>query len=238
MSKTFLELTNQVGRNMRRSGGNVAAYAAVDVNSDQVVIQQAINDIKRDVEDSWKWNILRKTVTFASVALTGTYDTSSLAIVTSDPVVTTDRSFLLTDNRGRPMFFDVTTSLQGFRLAQRTRDGLTSMRRQGTVGTPIPGDFAVYPSGNGLTIEFLNTPSSIRNYSGEFYIPQDDLAIATDPMYVPWRPVVLGATAMAMEERGEEFGEAAQRYWDRYDEALAESIAKDMEATDAVMYST
>lgn len=236
MAKTFIQLINLVGRNVRRSGGAVAAYTTLDADSGEIIIQEAINEAKRQVEDAWKWRSLRTTITFPSIASTASYDTSSLSVVSSDPSVTNDRSYLVYDALRRPQFFDVTTSLAGFRLKVLTHDEAVAWRRYGTNDVSIPGEVAVYNNGSGLVCVFPQAPSGVRNYSFEAVVPQEDLDATTDTLTVPYRPVVLAATALALEERGEEFGNAAQRYWDRFESALASAIASDMEDADATAY--
>lgn len=225
MAKTYIQLINEVGKNLRRSNGTT--YTTLTQDQNAVSIAQFLNQAKRLVEDRWKWHQLRKTVTFDSVGGTATYDTSSLSIVTSDPTVTTDRTHLLYDARRQPLFWDVTDANAGFRLSEVTREHALNCRRLSTENVSKPWQFASYQNGSGLTILFPYAPEGVRNYSFEAYIPQDELASTSTTLECPWRPVVLAATAMACEERGEEFGNPGTRWWDEYEIALGAAISSD-----------
>jgi hypothetical protein len=47
--------------------------------------------------------------------------------------------------------------------------------------------------------------------------------------------VVLAATALACEERGEELGMSATRWWEQYDNAINEAIGRDMTEEDTIL---
>lgn len=234
MAKTFLQLTNLVGKNLRRSSGST--WTAIDTNADQRFIEQAINEAKRMVEDSWKWDVLNQTVLFPSVASTRKYDTSDLSVITSDPLVTTDRAYVKRDQRGRLQVWDITTGKE-FRLSEITREVAEHRARTQTNEVAIPGAVAVYQNGSGLTVEFADTPTGARNYSLQAVIPQDDLALATTELTVPWRPVVLAATALSAEERGEELGMEASTWWNQYENAFGAAISQDASEEDFQLYA-
>lgn len=228
MAKTLLQLTNEVGKNLRRSTGST--YTSITQNQDAVFIVQAINEAKRMVEARWKWDVLTDTITFPSVASTDTYDTSSLSIVTSDPTVTRTRAVLLLDQFGRPQFYDVTDT--AFQMQVITREQVYRKQLEYTSTFAKPQEVAVYQNGTGLTVHFAHTPSAARNYSFQCYNPQDDLTTASDTLTAPEKPVVLAATAIAVEERGEELGMQSSRYWEQYEDALGEAMSIDSTAAD------
>jgi hypothetical protein len=224
MAKTLLQLTNEVGKNLRRSTGST--YTSITQNADVVFIVQAINEAKRMVEDDWESDILVKPITFSSVAGTHAYDLSDLAVVTSDPDVTTDRSTILRDKKQyRIQAFDVTDN--EFQMRECSREYAQRQETLNTTNVSIPGVFSIYPNANGLTAHFPFAPDSIRNYKLYCKVPQDDLALAATEITVPWRPVVLAATAIAVEERGEELGMDASRWWEQYEKAFGSMVARE-----------
>jgi hypothetical protein len=229
MAKTLLQLTNEVGKNLRRSTGST--WTAIDTNADQIFIQQAINEAKRMVEDSWKWDVLNDTILFPTAASTREYDTSSLSVVTSDPTVTTERSAVLRDQKGRLQMWDITSGAE-FRLNERTREYAEHYQRVQTTEIAIPGAVAIYQNGSGLTVQFVDTPSGARNYAMNCRIPQDDLTVAGTEIKVPWKLVVLAATALSAEERGEELGLDAKTWWDQYENAFGAAISQDSNEED------
>jgi len=224
MAKTLLQLTNEVGKNLRRSTGST--YTSITQNADVVFIVQAINEAKRMVEDDWESDLLIKPITFSSVASTHTYDTSDLAVVTSDPTVTTDRSAIIRDKqRYKMQFYDVTDN--PFQMLECSREYAQRCETLSTVDVATPSFVAVYPSTNGLLVHFPYAPSGVRNYKFYAKIPQDDLADASTEIEVPWRPVVLAATALAADERGEELGLDSKTWWDQYEKAYGSMVARE-----------
>ena len=236
MAKTAIQLVNDVAGNLRRKGPTgVTAYTTLTQDFDAVFLTAMVNLAKREVESRWKWDCLRSTVTFDTVAATRTYDTSVLATVSSDPVVTTNRSYLLYDRWQRPMFWDVTSGHEG-RIVVRPRDDIEHIAAVvPTQQIAIPGMVAVYQTGAGLTVNFGYLPSGIRSYSFKAIIPQADFSVTTTEILVPHEPVVLLATAMCLEERGEEFGGSPERWHDKYDECLGSIIGPQVNAEDMVM---
>lgn len=221
MAKTYLQLVNLVHGYLR--GPTVTE---VNADADTIIIANFLNQAKERVESAWKWNILRKTITFNGSASTYTYDTSDAGVATVNQ--TNERSVLLFDQENRPLFWDVTSGGE-FRLEAISRERAQSIYRLDQSTTTSPSQFTAYRLGSGLTIFFPVAPSGTRNYSFEAYVPQAELSAKTDELTVPWRPVVMLATSLAAGERGDEFGAAQQMYMDLYEDAIATEIAFDQE---------
>lgn len=235
MAKTALQLLNEVGKNLRRSTGST--YTTLTQNADAIFIMQAINEAKRMVEDAWKWSVLQTEITFSSVGDTAAYDLSQTAIVTSaDTTVTIDRSEEVEDFAGRLQAWDVTDSI-GFRLSKVSKSWAEGIRNNSTQSIEKPDRVAIYPNGNGLTVLFPYAPAGVRNYKFIIKNPQEDLASASTTLLVPWQPVVLAATAIAFDERGEELGGDSNRWWERYENAFGSALARDSEASDFMLVS-
>lgn len=230
MSKTYLQLVNEVSKKLRR-----ATYTSVSQDTNAVFMAQAINQAKRLVEDRWKWNQLWRDITFTSAAAVYTYDTGAAGGLALAPDVTNDRSFLLYDEHRRPLFWDITTPTNGCRMRECTRSHAEHIRNLQNVGVSIPDIMTVYQNGDGLTVLFPYPPLSARNYLFKAYVPQEELLTATEHMDVPWRPVVLAATALCCEERGEELGMTAARWWDEYEMALGAAIGHDSKDEDMTL---
>jgi len=235
--KTFIQAINDVGKHMRRSDGT--SFTTVNQDADVIFIAAAINIAKDMVEGESQWESMLVDVDFPSVIGVQTYDTSDLTVVTSDPIVTNKRSQIKTAPSGHTQFWDITTNNQ-FRLRRRTRSWVSHIRRL-HVSTRIsrPRVFAVYPLGDGLTIEFAFDVDSIRSYTFQVYNPQAELTTAATVIEAPWRPIILAATALVAEERGEELGMEASTWWERYNSALSQALVIDMfSAEDATLIAT
>lgn len=229
MAKTLIQLCNDVGKNLRRSTGTT--YTTLDQNQDVVLIVQMINEAKRMVEDNWNSDVLVQSITFNSVADQREYDTSSLAVVTSDPVVTTERSRIKRTNTGRLQFWDVTSGNEG-RMQERSREFADHVEVVTSQSVAIPSLVTIYKNGVGLTVKFPYPPTGVRNYKFNAIIPQDELAATGTVLTVPWIPVVLAATALTIEERGEELGMDATRWWEQYENAFGNHVAQDSNESD------
>ena len=228
-NKTFLELVNLVGVNLRRSTGST--YTTVTQNQDAVFIGFAINEAKRMVEDNWNLDQITRDITFDSVADTAEYDTSLLATVTSDPIVTTDRSRIKRNVRGQLQMWDVTSGGEA-RMIERTREWVDNQRTLQTQSVGRPSLVAIYPNDSGLVIKFPYPPDGVRSYSFKCIVPEDELELGADTLSVPFRPVVLAATALAAEERGEELGLTASRWWEQYENAFGNMVSRDSVESD------
>lgn len=229
MAKTFLQLLNEVGKNLRRSTGST--YTTITQSADVVLTGQLINEAKRMVEARWKWSALRATVNFTSVGGTATYALTDAMIAST---VTRERAELIMDPDNRPMFWDVTTS-PGFRMSLCTQDYAVDAQNVYVQTLATPGVAAVYDNGAGLSVKFPQAPGGVRNYRLVVKNPQDDLDNASTTLLVPWRPVVLAATAIAFDERGEDLGGDSNRWWERYEDALSEAMGRDSTAADFVL---
>lgn len=223
--KTFLQAINEVHGFLRRDEDGTGV-TAITQDADTVIVAKMINEAKRRVEGRWKWHMMRVGITFSSVGGTGTYDTSNVAIAATQQ--TNDRSEVLLDNKGNALFWDITTTGAGVRVAVIPRDvALQQFYTNSNVQQPIPDYAAVYRVGDGLTVFFPTSPSGVRNYSMWVYRPQAELTSASTEILAPWRPIVLLATALAAEERGESFGVPPARYLDLYEAAYEEEEAFD-----------
>ena len=219
-----------MGKNLRRSSGST--YASLTQDQNAVFLMQAINEAKRQVEDElldWDWPGLRTQVTFDSVALQAEYDLSDALVATP---VTTDRSRVVYDQAGRLQVWDVTEAGANFRLCETTRDDALNTRLLSAQAVEKPSQVAIYQNGDGLTVYFPVVPTGVRNYRLEVMQPQEDLSAAATVLLTPYRLVVLAATALACEERGEELGMTATRWWEQYRQAMSFTLGRDTNAAD------
>lgn len=231
-TRTLIQLINDLGKNARLSDGTT--YTTITQDQDTVFFNQVINAAKEMVEGEQLWNNQTAAVAFSSVVSTPTYDLSSGGIITSG-VVTNERSKMIHLDGGMPAFWDITGTAGRSRMRQRTRQWVESQQALlPSVSQSIPIWFAIYETGNGLTVSFPYTVAAIRNYRLNIYTPQDDLTVSSTVMVAPHRPVVFAATALAAEERGEELGLEATTWWDLYRSALSQAMVNNME-TDPVL---
>lgn len=236
-NKTFIQLINDVGKNLRLSDGTT--YTTLTDDADVVFIAQAVNLAKDMVEGEAQWENMHEEVLFNSQIGVKSYDTSDIGVV-AGANVTLSRSQLVETFDGHMSMWDKTDPGGQFRMRRRSHNWIRDRQiryAQVTVGQQY--EVSVVPNGDGLTVTFPYSVTEVRNYDMHVYTPQDELDATSTVMEAPWRPVVLAATALAAEERGEELGMQASSWWERYNSALSQAMVVNMlSAKDATLIAT
>lgn len=205
----YVQLVNAVLRRLRESEvttvqgtGNINSYARL--------IGDYINDAKEVVENSWTWSHLKQTLTVNSV------------------VGTSDYILPASGHKFNPEFaYNATYQSE---MLQQTRQWMTE---QYAFSTPQPGP-PEYFAYNGIdndtdSVKISVYPQPDAVYAMKFYgaVRSGLLSADTDAILVPSRPVILLATAMAMEERGESGGQPSINAYKIAESSLADEIALD-----------
>jgi hypothetical protein len=187
---TFRELINEVLIRLREDtiatdwSGNI--NDSTTVTDYQKVIGSLINDSKRNIESYHDWLILRETVDISTVAGTRNYNLSS----------------------GQEIkILDVVNQTDGQRLTQVSRQYMNSVMYPTTAnGYPLYYSFRGSDSSNNLKIDLEPIPSAVHTLSFDMVKYQDELKTASTSLKLPDKPVILGAWARAIAERGEDGG--------------------------------
>lgn len=225
MAKTYLQLVNLVLQNLRED-----AVTSVSFSTYSTLVGSWVNEAKTMVENSTRWQRLRRGVTFNLAAGVQSYDLSSTTLVGAGNTVN-DRATLIrsTVNRYMPLAFDVTTSDPfqlidvGYEYAIEQRELLAAQPNN----QPKPINFALSRNSGGMAVELWEVPTGVRSWKIYFCAPQDDLSADADSMIVPHKPVVDIATSIALDERGEEIGEPGTTVDQRIHTILADAVALD-----------
>ena len=159
---------------------------ATTVTDYQKVIGSLVNDTKRSVESYHDWLVLRQTVDVTTVASTKNYNLSS------------GQEFKV---------LDVVNNSTGYQLTQVNRSYLNSiMYPNDPTGEPTYYGFNGADSSNNLKVDLSPIPTEAQTISFDIVKYQDELTEAATVISVPNKPVVLGAWARAIAERGEDGG--------------------------------
>ena len=187
---TFRGLINEVLIRLRED--TISADWSGDINDSttvsdyQKVIGALINDAKRSVESYHDWLVLRQTVDIDTVASTKNYNLSS------------GQEFKV---------LDVVNNSTGYQLTQVTRHYLNSiMYPNDPTGEPTYYGFNGADASNNLKVDLSPIPIAAQTLSFDIVKYQDELATASTVIKIPNKPVVLGAWAKAIAERGEDGG--------------------------------
>lgn len=207
---TYLQLVNKVLVRLRESEAS-----SVSQNSYSAHVGELINQTKREVEDAWNWVLLRDTIQVTTEAGTFRYTLTGAG----------NRFRVLKDRFGNPSVFNDTADLAMSPLPSRT---MTQYYNGGNVisDSPIHYDFNGSTGGD-PNVDVWPQPNSIENLNFDLIIPQVELSDDADILTVPEWPVILGAYAKALAERGEDGGFMFAEAENNYQKALSDAVALD-----------
>ena len=208
---TFRELINEVLIRLREDtiatdwSGNINDSSTV--TDYQKVIGSLINDSKRNIEAYHDWLVLRETADVATIDGTRNYNLSS----------------------GQEIkVLDVTNQATGGKLVQVSRQYINStLYPTDNSGEPMYYAFNGADSDSNLKVDLEPKPNSVQTISFDVVKYQDELKTASTKIKIPTKPVVLGAWARAIAERGEDGGTQASVVAEEFKEALNQAIILD-----------
>ena len=199
---TYLQLINNVLVRLRET-----QVASNNETSYSTLIGLFVNDAKRQIEDSFSWNVLGQTITVATTS--GTYVYS---------VTGAGQKFQVQDVIN-------TTSSIGM-----TNISFVEMNRYQNIVPAASGIPQYYAfdgvDGNGDTkVVLYPRPDGVYNIPFSLTIPQAPLAADGTSVLVPDSLVVQNAYARALVERGEDGGLNSSEAYQLYKGMLADQIA-------------
>lgn len=206
---TYLELVNKVLLRLREStvstvqgSGNSNTYARL--------IGEFVNEAKAQVEAAWSWSSLRDTIT-----------------VNTSPSVF---NYELNGAQNNFKVLNVINDTSNFNMEYRSSDWfdqefLTSSTPQ--QGAPYYYNFNGVSSDGDTQVDIYPIPDGVYSIRFNLTLPNLPLSADSDTLVIPSRPVILLATAMAIEERGEDGGQQSANAYASYRTALADEIALD-----------
>lgn len=206
---TYLQLVNMVLRRLRENEVTTL-QGVVRQNSYPRLIGDFINDAKRMVEQAWDWSSLRTTQTVTTEA--GIFN------------------YVLTGSNNRFEVLNVLNDTSNWRMHYQTADWFDDAYLMGDTvnsGSPAYYSFNGVDANGDTQVDVYPKPDGV--YTLRFNVIQRnaDLSADTDTVIVPYRPIVLLAQAMAIEERGEDSGNASTWAYQQAQAALSDEIALD-----------
>ena len=187
---TFREAINEVLIRLRED--TISSDWTGDINDSstvsayQKVIGALVNDSKRSIESYNDWLVLRTTVDISTVATTKNYNLSS------------GQDFKI---------LDVVNSSTGTQLIQVSKAYLNSIKYPtDPTGEPLYYGFNGADASNNLKVDLSPIPTEAQTISFDMVKYQDVLTEAATVIKIPTKPLILGAFARAVSERGEDGG--------------------------------
>jgi len=199
---TYREIINSVLRRLREdtidSDWSGDLYDSVSVSDYQKLIGELVNDSKKNVESYHDWNALRESFNVKT-------QSGNMQYTLGDALRGAGVSFKV---------LDVICQDTGQVLSQVTNDWINEQvfpLAQASSGLPT------YYAFNGISqagvdrepdfnIDFYPVPNSEQTISVNIVGAQKELTTAAQVLRVPSQPVILGAWARAISERGEDGG--------------------------------
>lgn len=199
---TYLELVNAVLRRLRET-----EVSSVSSTAYSKLIGDFVNDAKRQVEDSYNWNALSETLSATTV-----HDLFNSVLVGSG------QRFRVID-----VINDTTNCVM--------RNATTARMNQWFLTQPLQKGSPQYYNFNGVNqygdtqCDLFPVPDGAYNIRFNIIKPQDPFTEDTESILVPYEPIIFGATARALAERGEDGGIASGEMSRLYLDSLADAIA-------------
>lgn len=199
---TYLQLVNEVLVRLRENEVSTVTQTAYSK-----LIGKYVNDIKRDVEDAYDWNALTDTLTA----------TTSASLF----------NYVLTGSGVRFRVLDVINDDSNWFLESATR---RYMNEQFLINSNAPGS-PLYYSFNGVDsngdtqVDLFPIPDGVYNIRFNIIKPQAALSSDNTKILVPSEPVIFGAVAKALVERGEDQGQNSSEAYGLYRKSLGDHVA-------------
>jgi len=199
---TYLELVNDVLTRLRET--NVTTVSETNYSA---LVGKFVNDAKRQIEDSFNWNVLSTTVTITTVANTSSYSMTGAGqkFQVNDAINTTS---------------DV--GLQNISFVRMNRN-----LNFGTPATGVPAEFAFNGvDGSGDTkVDLYAIPDGVYTIVFDLAVPQAALSSDATSVKVLDYLVAQSAYARALIERGEDGGTASSEAYALFRGMLSDAIA-------------
>ncbi len=198
---TFLELVNEVLIRLRED-----EVTTVNQTAYSKLVSRFVNDAKRSVEDAFNWDCLSVTTPVTTSAGTSNYVVTGSGRRQKDVTVNDET------NDVRLNVVPIQWIIDQQQLSNTTPAQPVYYAWNGTDGTDSK-------------VEFFPTPDGVYTIQFNMNVPQVSLSSDSDVLSVPSEPVIAGAYARALVERGEDGGLASSEAYGLYKGILSDYIA-------------
>jgi hypothetical protein len=201
MSYSYIQLVNEVLIRLRER-----EVTSVNDNAYSKLIGKFVNDAKRQAEDAYNWNALSTTLTadttpgIFNYVLEGSGQRFRMIDVIND-----SSDYILRN---------VATSEMD-RLFLTTSTDRGEPRYYNFNGTNTNGD---------TQVDIYPIPDTVYSLRFNIIRPQPPLSANSDVLLIPHEPVIFGAVARAMAERGEDGGMDSNAMYALYQQSLGDAI--------------
>lgn len=201
---TYLQLVNAVLKRLREN-----SVTSVTQKTYSTMVGEFVNDAKRIVEGAWDWTHNRASVTIPTVDGTAEYT--------------------LTGKGPDCKIISVYETTIGRRMVEMHPSRYRDLDKRGVIpdGEPTKWSWSELDASDDAQLNIYPTPDAVYSVDALVWSYQADLSADTDVIQIPSLPVVLLATAMLAEEKGETGGQTSKRYFEMADKIMDDAIARD-----------
>jgi hypothetical protein len=197
----YLDLVNDVLVRLRED-----EVQTVTQNSYSKLVGKFVNDAKRQVENAYMWNVLRKTYTVETI-----------------PNI---YSYILLGSGMRFRMQDAINDTENFPMALLQTDDTNNLFLSNPqIGVPRYFNFNGVSDEGDTIVDIFPIPDAEYNIKFNVIQPQAPLVNNTDKMLVASEPVIFYAYAKALAERGEDGGIQSSEAYQLYLQSLADHIS-------------
>jgi len=204
---TYLSLVNDVLVRLRET-----TVQTVSETSYSALIGKYVNDAKRQVSDAYDWDAFNQAVTVTTVAgQVGEYSLTGAGVrfKTMD-VINTSRYYQLTplSHLDHDVFYyTIPTPIQNLPMYYTVQ------------GVDINGD---------LKVKFWPVPDAVYSIRFSLIVPENDMSSDSDTTLLAKEPIILGAYARALVERGEDGGLSSSEAYALFKASMSDLIALEL----------
>jgi len=204
---TYLQLVNDVLVRMREP-----EVTAVAENTVSNLVGKYINDAKRQVSDAYDWDAFNTPITVSTIAnTTGPYSITGAGIryKTMDVINTTS-------------FYELSP------LSHANYDSFYYTTPTPTTGLPMYYSIKGVDTNGDIKVNFWPVPDAVYSIRFSLIVPEADFTTDTSTTLLAKEPIVLGAFARALVERGEDGGLTSSEAYALYKSCLSDLIALEL----------
>lgn len=204
---TYTSIINAVLRRLREAevaGPTSSTYATL--------IGDFVNECKREVEDSHKWTALRQTIQVTTAASTNGY-----------AITGAGKRYKFQDSKR--WVYDTTN--EWYAKPQQAKWVKLKNLEAVTTGKPSYYYIEGQDASGDPEVYFYSVPDGIYVVNFDLVVPQADLSAGTDELTIDEWPIILGAYAKALAERGDDTGRTHGEAITNYNQAWNDAISLD-----------
>jgi len=204
---TYLDLVNDVLVRMREP-----QVSTVSENTVSALVGKYVNDAKRQVSDAYDWDAFNTPITVSTIAnTTGPYSITGAGVryKTMDVINTTS-------------FYELSP------LSHANYDSFYYTTPTPTKGLPMYYSIKGVDTNGDIKVNFWPVPDAVYAIRFSLIVPEADFTTDSSTTLLAKEPIVLGAFARALVERGEDGGLSSSEAYALYKSSMSDLIALEL----------